>query len=166
MDFPDRLLFISSCRIDSSLCAFSSCVNLTSLCALGHRLVQTCLLLLCPQSPLCGPFFFFFHTLILGSSALSVPHMFADRLLANTRFTVRFINGPICATCLAMPQMAFSHSVCRGSRCFCVCEAALRGRLFSLPGARQTGSGSARTAMPLRDGRGKACDTAACATAS
>lgn len=53
--------------------------------------------------------------------------MFADRLLVNTRFTVRLINGRICATCRAVPQTAFSRSVCRGSRCFRLCEAALRG---------------------------------------
>lgn len=38
--------------------------------------------------------------------------------------------------------------------------------LFGVLGAQPTGSGSVKTAIRLRDGRGKACVTAACATAS
>lgn len=40
------------------------------------------------------------------------------------------------------------------------------GSLFVVLGEQPTGSGSVETAIRLRDGRGKACDTAACATAS
>lgn len=45
-------------------------------------------------------------------------------------------------------------------------ELRLNGLCRSLSGVRRTGSGSVRTATPRRNGRGRACDTAACATAS